>query len=141
MFHLLGGLTAAQTEVYENCSFIGNNLPSGVASLSCKGSKCKAVCEPGKIAMGKKAVKCKQKNGKYKWKGSLPECVGCAAPTTTDSNIDFACRVTNKGVHLCNTKCKNGANVTGEGYGEFSKVKLECSCPKQGSEKKKKVYS
>ena len=112
---MLGGLAAAQTEFYENCSSLANKLPTGVASVSCKGSKCKAVCEPGKVAMGKKAVKCKAKNGKYKWNRSLPECAGCTAPSNNDTNVDFACRVTNKGVHLCNTKCKNGGNVTGEG--------------------------
>ena len=112
LFHLVAGL-ATSAEIYENCSPL-TTLPEGVASLDCKGSKCKVVCEAGKVVMGKKAVKCKAKNGKYKWNKSLSTCAGCTAPVSADANVDFACRVNNKGVNLCNTKCKNGGNVTGE---------------------------
>ena len=65
--------------------------------------------------MGKKAVKCKEKsNGKFKWNRALTTCAGCSDPSSEDAMLDFACRVNNKGVNLCNLKCKNGGNVTGE---------------------------
>jgi len=106
----------------------GLEKPLGVAEIKCPSqTKCKVVCDAGLVAMGKKAVKCK--NGK--WKGTLPECSTCTPPTdmTVDSLLDFQCRVNKKNVSLCNVKCSNSSNVSG--YGEqFSKVKLTCQCAK-----------
>ena len=117
---------------YEDCK--DPPLPAGVASVDCKGAKCKSVCEPGKYANGKKSIKCKYVENTYgvhRWNGKLGECVGCEAPTSDDANVSFSCRVNKKGVNLCSTKCANGGELTTEDWDEsISKAKLQCSCPK-----------
>merc|ERR1711970_80094 len=122
---------------YEECPSLADDLPAGVASLDCSGKKCKAVCEDGLTAMGKKAVTCK--NGK--WKGRLPECQTCSAPEddAEDEDVKFVCKV-KKGVNECKAKCISGVPVLAIGQThehEDDKLKMTCRCPKiQGSNEK-----
>ena len=39
-------------------------LPTGVAGKVCDGSTCMVVCEPGKVAMGRRRIKCRWKRSK-----------------------------------------------------------------------------
>ena len=75
-------------EEWESCPSLVK--PNGVADIKCNKTKCKAVCNPGNVSMGKKAIKCK--NGK--WRGTLPECATCPSPTSMslDSLLDFQAR-------------------------------------------------
>ena len=44
-------------------------LPAGVAGKTCDGSTCMVVCEPGKVAMGRRRIKCRWKRSKgFFWK-------------------------------------------------------------------------
>jgi len=44
-------------------------LPTGVAGKVCDGSTCMVVCEPGKVAMGRRRIKCRWKRSKgFFWK-------------------------------------------------------------------------
>merc|ERR1711935_74082 len=142
-------VVVAKEQEYESCSLISaDDLPAGVASVDCAGKKCKAVCGEGLVAMGKKALTCK--NGK--WKGQLPECKTCSQPdlgSEGDYKVNFVCK-TKKGVNQCKVKCTDDELYQNESIvlwsendaGKWStytvdKLKATCRCPKiEGSNEK-----
>lgn len=105
-------------------------LPTGVAGKVCDGSTCMVVCEPGKVAMGRRRIKCRWKRSKgFFWKQELPTCSGCDPedPTTAiaDSNMTAECAVNNLNKNKCTLKCSNGGTIFGR-----NKVKMTCKCPR-----------
>ena len=72
--HPIGVKSAAD---YSLCPEL--TLPSGVQSLECEGATCMAVCEPGKMSMGRRRTKCRFKRKKgFFWGRALAECQGCS---------------------------------------------------------------
>jgi hypothetical protein len=90
-------------------------------------------CEPGKIAMGRRRMKCRWKRKKGFFWRRLPEaCQGCDPedPTSliSDQNITATCTQTEKGFTSCFMSCSNGGKIDGG-----KKLKLKCKCPNRFS--------
>ena len=126
-------------------------LPSGVAGTACQGATCMVVCEEGKVAVGKRRIKCRwtRKKGFF-WKTvikgvvvcllgawipglnklkiqTLPECKGCSPdpPQPLDSNVGVTCSINSLGKKKCILQCSDGGKLFGR-----SKVKMTCKCPR-----------
>ena len=122
--HPVGVKAAAD---WANCPSLAP-FPVGVATVNCDGATCMQICEAGKIAMGRRRIKCrwKRKLGFF-WKRALSECQGCAPenPISNDPNLTIDCAVNTKGFNVCLAKCTDGGTILG-----LKKLKLKCKCPR-----------
>ena len=98
-------------------------LPDGVESLRCDGATCMAVCEVGKVSMGRRRTKCRFKRTKgFFWGRELAPCQGCdpeiAHPVWDVDHVmmgDYLvgrCVVDEKMRKNCKIECPKGAKVT-----------------------------
>ena len=122
--HPVGVKAAAD---WTNCPAL-TPFPSGVASVNCDGATCMQICEAGKVAMGRRRIKCRWKRKKgFFWKRALSECQGCTPenPTSNDANLAMNCSINTKGFNVCLATCSNGGKILGG-----KKLKLKCKCPR-----------
>ena len=98
-------------------------LPEGVASLRCDGATCMAVCEIGKISIGRRRTKCRFKRTKgFFWGRELAPCQGCdpeiAHPVWDVDHVmmgDYLvgrCEVDEKMRKNCRIECPKGSKVS-----------------------------
>lgn len=81
--------------------------------------------------MGKKLVKCGKKS--KKWRGSLPTCETCLAPSNADPNLRFVCGMKKGNVPTCKAKCTNNTYAMVSNFAVYAggvKLKMTCRCPK-----------
>ena len=132
-------------------------LPAGVAGTACQAATCMVVCEDGKVAIGKRRIKCRwtRKKGFF-WKAvslviiekiisgnfrdifetfsrklkiqTLPECKGCSPDPPQP--LDTNVGVTCSINSLGKKKCVLQCSDGGKLFGR-SKVKMTCKCPRK----------
>ena len=129
-------------------------LPAGVQSLECDGATCMAVCEPGKMSMGRRRTKCRFKRSKgFFWGRALAECRGCDPeiafvqdqPDTLEypfngvalqdaDRTDYLrtfCEYDLKNRQACTMACPNGVAMMFNGMVTSTlQMKIKCRCPK-----------
>ena len=129
-------------------------LPAGVQSLECDGATCMAVCEPGKMSMGRRRTKCRFKRSKgFFWGRALAECRGCDPeiafvqdqPDTLEypfngvalqdaDRTDYLrtfCEYDLKNRQACTMACPNGVAMMFNGMVTSTlQMKIKCRCPR-----------
>lgn len=118
-----------QSALWSSCPAL--DKPEGVKDVTCESATCMAVCEDGKVAMGRRRIKCRWKRKKgFFWKRELTECKGCnhldSAIDSSSSYIDdwfrlpgwtghvwhtepevyFKCQLNKKNVRICVASCR-----------------------------------